>query len=148
MNIICISEERYYHRELELFYHDSSNGWTFESESAWKNSINATIRGIKIVLSPRTLKSVNNQEKIQLGMMCARFYENSCPIIVSFYCPNHVNDVTDITIFYNELSSLVWQISKDKILIIGGDMNTHKGKDGNNKLCLHNSPNRNSEHLA
>ena len=33
-------------------------------------------------------------------------------------------------------------------MIIGGDMNAKIGKDGNEKFCLHNLPNKNGEYLA
>ena len=70
----------------------------------------------------------------------------------------NASDKTDITTHFNELSFLVWHIPKTtnvymplnreaeanipehNLLIIGGDMNPHVGKDGNNKFCLHNSP--------
>ena len=74
-------------------------------------------------------------------MMCASFNGNICTTVTN------VSDKTDITAFYNELSSLVWHIHKH-ILIIGGDVNIQIGKDRHNNVCLHNSPNRNGEYLA
>ena len=50
--------------------------------------------------------------------------------------------------FYNELSSLVRNIPKHNVKFIRGYMNAKMGKDENNKLCLHNSSNRNEEHLT
>ena len=46
------------------------------------------------------------------------------------------------------LSSLVQNIPKHNILIIGGDMNAQISKDENNKFSLHKLPNRNSEYLT
>ena len=69
-------------------------------------------------------------------------------MIVSWYCPTNINDETDITTFYNELSSLAWHISKYHVLIVDGDTNGQIGKDKNNKFCLHNQPNKNSKYLA
>ena len=42
IDIICIQEPRYTHSE-DIKYHDTGNGWTLVTDSAWKNSINATI---------------------------------------------------------------------------------------------------------
>ena len=42
-------------------------------------------------------------------------------MIISYYCPNNVNDQTDITI-YDELSSLARHIPKHNVTLIGGDM--------------------------
>ena len=81
-------------------------------------------------------------------MMVATFNGNSSITIVSCYSPTNASDETDFIILYNELSSLDRSIPKHNVLIIGGDMNSQIGKDKNNKYCLHNSSNRNGEHLA
>ena len=44
IDIIGIQEHRYTHSE-DIKYHDSDNGLTLATASAWKNSINATIGG-------------------------------------------------------------------------------------------------------
>ena len=46
------------------------------------------------------------------------------------------------------LSSLVRSIRKHNVLVIGGDMNTQIGKNRNHKSSLHNSSNRNGQHLT
>ena len=62
---------------------DTSNGWTFVSASAWKNSVNAVIGGVGMVIGPRTLKSQNSMEKIQTRMMVATFNGNPSTAIIS-----------------------------------------------------------------
>ena len=54
---------------------------------------------------------------------------------------------TELVTFYDELSSLVRSIPKHNMLVIGGDMNAQIGKNGNNKYSLHNTSNRNGQHL-
>ena len=66
-NIICIQEHKYIHSE-DIKYHDTGNGWTFVTASAWKNSVNATIEGVGMLIGPRALKSQNSIEKIQPRM--------------------------------------------------------------------------------
>ena len=61
---------------------------------------------------------------------------NPCITIVSCYSSTNGSDETDITTFYNELSSLVWYITKHKTLIISGGLNAQIGKDWNNKFSL------------
>ena len=39
-------------------------------------------------------------------------------------------------------------IPKHNVLVIGGDMNAQIGKNGNNKYSLHNTSNRNGQHLT
>ena len=45
IDIICIQKHWYTHRE-DIKYHDTGNGWTLATASAWKNSVNATIGGV------------------------------------------------------------------------------------------------------
>ena len=61
--------------------------------------------------------------------------------------PTNIGEETEITTFCNKLSSLVWHISKHNVLTINGDIDVPIGKDRNNKLSLHNLPNRNREYL-
>ena len=48
----------------DIKYHDAGNGWTLATVSAWKNSANATVRGVGILIGPRALKSLNSIERI------------------------------------------------------------------------------------
>ena len=113
-----------------------------------KNSVNATIGGVGMLIGPRALKSLNSIEKIQLRMMVATFYGNPSATIISSYSPTNVSEKTDLIAFFNELSSLVHSIPKHNILVIGGDMNAQIGENVNYKFSLHNSSSRNWEHLT
>ena len=44
IDIICIQEHRYTHTN-DIEYHETGNGWTLATVSAWKNSVNATVGG-------------------------------------------------------------------------------------------------------
>ena len=61
--IICSQEPIYIHSE-DIKYHHTSNGWTFVSASAGKNSANATIGGVGMLIGPWAVKSQNSIEKI------------------------------------------------------------------------------------
>ena len=125
-DIICIQQHRYYHSELKINY-DPSNGWTFVSVSAWKNSVNAVIGGVGMLCSPSALKSQNS---IQLQIMYISFNGNPSTTTMFCYSLTNAGNEMNIITFFNELYSLVWHISKHKVLIIGGDTNTHIGKTG------------------
>ena len=116
--------------------------------SAWKNSVNAMIEGVGMLIGPQALKSLNSIEKIQPRMMVATFNDNPSTTIISCYSPTNVSEKTDLITFYDELSSLVHSIPKHNILIIGGDMNAQIGKNVNHKFSLHNPSNRNGQHLT
>ena len=81
-------------------------------------------------------------------MMVATFNGNPRATIISCYSPTNVSEETELIAFYDELSPLVHNIPKYNVLIIGSDMNTQIGKNGNHKYSLHNSSNRNGQHLT
>ena len=54
IDIICIQEHRYKHSE-DIKYHDTGNGGTLATVSVWKNSVNATVWGVGILIGPRAL---------------------------------------------------------------------------------------------
>ena len=81
-------------------------------------------------------------------MMAATFNGNPRATIISCYSPTNVSEETELVTFYDELSSLVRSIPKHNMLVIGGDMNAQIGKNGNNKYSLHNTSNRNGQHLT
>ena len=80
--------------------------------------------------------------------MVATFISNPCTTIISCNCPINGNDETDLIAVYNNLSSLVRNIPKPKVLIINGNMNAQIVKNVNNKFSLHNSSNRIGVHLS
>ena len=147
IDIICIQERRYTHTK-DTKYHDTGNGWTLATVSAWKNSVNATEVGVGMLIGPRALKTLNSIERIQPRMMTATFNGNPRATIISCYSPTNVSEETQLVAFYDELSSLVRSITKHNVLVIGGDMNAQIGKNGNNRYSLHNTSNRNGQHLT
>ena len=147
IDIICIQEHRYTHAE-EIKYHETGNGWSVITVSAWKNSINAAVGGVRLLIGPRALKTLKSIEKIQPRMMAATFNGNPTATIISYYSPTNVSEETELVTFYDELSSLVRSIPKHNMLVIGGDMNAQIGKNGKNKYSLHNTSKRNGQHLT
>ena len=113
---------------------------------AGKNSVNATVGGVGILIGPKALKSLNSIERIQPRMMVATFNGNTRATIISCYSPTNESEETELIAFYDELSSLVRSIPKHNVLVIGSDMNAQIGKNGNHKYCLHNLSNRNGQH--
>ena len=142
IDIICIQGHRYTHTE-DIRYHQTGNGWTQASVSAWKNSVNALVGGVGMLIGPRALKTLNSIERIQPRMMAATLNGNPKATIISCYSPTNVSEESELVTIYDELSSLVRSIPKNNLLIIGGDMNAQIGKNRPNKYNLHNTSNRN-----
>ena len=93
-------------------------------------------------------KSLNSIEKIRPRMMVATFNGSPSATIISCYSPTNISEEMDLIAFYNKLSSFVHSIPKHNALVISGDMNAQIGKSVNHKFSLHNSSNRNGEHLT
>ena len=80
--------------------------------------------------------------------MVATFNGNPSATIIFCYSPTNVSEETELITFYGELFLLVSSILKHNVHVIGGDMNAQIGKNRNNKFSLHNSTNRNGQHLT
>ena len=108
---------------------------------------NAVMGGVGMLLSQHALKSLNSIKKIQPRIMVATFNGNPSTTIISCDSPTNARDEADLDTFYEKQSSLVCSVSKDNVLIIGGDLNAQIGKKVNNKFSLYNSSSRNREYL-
>ena len=126
IDLIFIQEHRYTHTE-DIKYHETGNGWTLATVSAWKISVNATVGGVGMLTGARALKTLNSIERIQPWVMAATFNGNPRATIIC-YSPANVSEETEQVTFYNELSSLVRSIPKHNLLVIGGDMNAQIGE--------------------
>ena len=81
IDIIRIQEHRYTHTE-DIKYHETGNGWTLATVLARKNSVNAAVGGVGMLLGPRALKTLNSIEKIQPRMLAATFNGNPSATIL------------------------------------------------------------------
>ena len=147
IDVICIQWHRYYHEDLNLKYHEVGKYWTLITASACKNSINATIGGVGILLSPRAIKSLNIIEKISPRIIIATFNGNPNTTVISCYSPTNVSDETEIEDLYTNLSLLSRDVPKHNVFIIGGYMNAQLGYSNDNNYTYHNETNRNGKHL-
>ena len=68
IDVICIQEHWYTHTE-DIKYHKTGNGWMLVTVSAWKNSVNASVGGVGMLIGPRALKTLNSIERIQPRMI-------------------------------------------------------------------------------
>ena len=142
-DVICVQEHRFFHSDVKLKYHDIGKGWWFISASAWKNSINSTIGGVGMLLSPQAYKSLNKIEEIIPRIIIADFNGNPTTTIISCYSPTNSSDQEAIDNFYQSLSSVTRQVPKHNFLIIGGDLNAQIGYSSTHKFSYHKSSNRN-----
>ena len=67
--------------------------------SAWKNTVNASVGGVGMLLGTRALKTLNSIERIQPRMMAATFNGNPKATIISCYSPTNVSEENEIVTF-------------------------------------------------
>ena len=82
VEIICLQEHRFFHEE-EVKHHQLEQGWVLITASAWKNSMNSTIGGTGILLSPRAYLCLTSIEKITPRILIATFDGNPVTTIVT-----------------------------------------------------------------
>ena len=93
IDIISIQEHRYTHTE-DIKYHETCNGWTLPTVSAWKNSVNATVGGVGMLIGPRALKTLNSIGRIQPRSMRATFNGNPRATIIYSYSLTNISEET------------------------------------------------------
>ena len=123
--------------------------WRLLTCSAWKNTVNAAIGGIGMLLREDIYNTLSSIEKISPRIMTATFQGNPQTTIITCYSPTNVNDETETERLYADLSSLTRQILKHNVLIISGDCNAQLGQNdnGNFPYSLHQNTNRNGNML-
>ena len=147
-DIICIQEHRFHHDDVNLKHHNMGKGYILVTSSATKNSTNATIGGVGILLSSKAAKSLNNIETISSRIMIATFNGNPQTTVICCYSPTNTAEEEEVEDFYGELTSLVRQVPKHNVLIIGGDFNAKVGKEEGFSFAYHTTTNRNGYYLT
>ena len=74
-----------------------------------------------MLLSPSAKNSLNNIEKIDHRILITSFNGNPATTIVSCYSPTNIAEEDSVTQFFDELSSIVRNVPKHNVLLIGGD---------------------------
>jgi len=142
-DVVCIQEHRFVHEDMQTKEHDAGNSWKLITSSAWKNTVNASIGGIAMLMSPHAYKSLSSIESVTPRILVANFNGNPQTSIICCYSPTNVTEEVETERFYDELSSIIRQIPKHNVLLIGGDFNAHLGQENGHKFAYHQQTNRN-----
>ena len=145
IDIISIQEHRFFHPDSDLLYHHIED-YQLITSSCWKNSVNASIGGVGLLLSPKAMENLSNIEKISSRIIIADFEGNPKSTVIACYSPTNCSSDDDINDFYNELRSVVENVPAHNFLSIPGDFNAKLGPD-DAKFTFHSETNRNGEFL-
>ena len=146
IDVICLQEHRFFHDD-SLKYHDVPSGWALVTASCWKNSSNSSIGGVGLLLSPTAKASLISIEKISPRIIIATFSGNPKSTLISCYSPTNVSEESEVSEFYDELSSLVRAVPKHSFMVIGGDFNAQLGTSAEIQHTYHTQNNRNGDYF-
>jgi exonuclease III len=146
-DIVCVQEHRFFHDNISIKQHPTGNSWTLFTSSATKNNVNASIGGVGFLLSPKAQHSLNNIESISPRIIVASFRGNPKSTIICCYSPTNVAPEEEVERFYQDLSSIMRQIPKHNVTILGGDFNAKLGHDKGHTHSFQTETNRNGSHL-
>ena len=84
IDIICIQDHNIFHEEINIHHHQMGNCWMLLTYSAEKASNNATVRGVGILLSPKSYQSLDKIESISPRILLASFNGNPTTTLIFF----------------------------------------------------------------
>ena len=122
ISIIVIQEHGLIHEE-PLKHHSLGDKWLLITCSATRNTMNAGIGDVRILLSPHAKLALESIENITERTMIATFNGNPKCIVISNYRPTNVTSEDTIQEYYSELTTLIREAPKPNTLLLCGDMN-------------------------
>ena len=145
ISIIAIQEHRLIHEE-PLKRHGRGDNWLVITSSATRNTMNATIGGVGILLTLQAKLALESIKTISERTMIAIFKGNPKCTVISTYSPTNVTSEDTIQEYYSELTTFIHQVPKNNILLLCGDVNAQIGPISG-KHPYHRTNNRNGELL-
>ena len=146
IDIIAIQEHRFFHPDTDLQYHKIGD-YQLITSSCLKNSSNASIGGVGLLLSSKAMDNLSNIERISSRIIIADFVGNPKSTVISCYSPTNSSSDDDINDFYNGLRSVMENVPAHNFLTIPGDFNAKLGPD-DAKFTYHTETNCNGELLV
>ena len=101
-----------FHSNIAIRHTKMEKGWLLLTSSERKGENDATIRGVGLILSPRSYKALASVESRNPCIMIATFIGNPSTGMVSYYIPTNVSSEDDVEGFHGTLTELVNYISK------------------------------------
>ena len=146
IDIISIQEHRLFHEDDDILYHKVGD-FTLATASCYKNSVNASIGGVGLLLSPRAMENLFNIDKVSPHVVIAEFEGNPKTTVIACHSPTNTSSDTEIEDFYTTLRSTIESVPAHNFLLIPGDFNAKLGP-ADAKFTFHSETNRNGDHLV
>ena len=108
IDIIAIQEHRFFHPDDAIKYHKVED-FQLVTASCSKNSSNASVGGVGLLLSPRAMENLSKMEVISPQVVIAAFEGNPKTTIISCHSP-HNNSTSNIFTPHLDLQSKMFQL--------------------------------------
>jgi len=143
LNILGVQEHRREHQE-DIAYTNLGTSSMFITASCTRNSKNARVGGVGLLLDKNSYKALSSIEKINERILVAQFNGNPrCTIIVVYSPTNTPKNKEKAEEFYEALDSVLSTIPPHNMCFLIGDLNAQvKGK-----WSFHATSNSNGERL-
>ena len=145
-DVICLQEHRIYHEANEELLIKKLENYHLITSSATKNSCNASVSGVGILISSDAYKACISIEKVSDRIVIMMLNGNPLTTIINCYSPTNASSEEDVTEFYKELTTVVSAVPAHNMLFICGDFNAKLGTD-NALFSYHTETNRNGDLL-
>ena len=147
ISLIAIQEHSRLIHEEPLNHDSLGDNWLLITTSATRNTLNAVIGGVGILLNPHAKMALESIETISDRTLMATFNGNPKCTVILTYSPVNVTSEDATKEYYSELTTLIHQVPKHNVLLLCGDMNVQVGPVSR-KHHYHQTNNRNVELLS
>ena len=117
---------------------------TMITSSAWRNTSNATVGGVGLMLSKQATQALSEVVPRNERIITAHFSGNPAISVIVHYSPTEGSDTAEE--HYNNLVTAISAVPKHNVLLVLGDCNAHLGEEAV-KHTYHKRTNSNGEHL-
>ena len=146
ISVLGIQEHRRVHEDEPISYH-MYMGQYLVTSSAWRNSQNAAVGGVGMLLNPKAKKALGEVKSISNRILKATFQGNPATTIIVAYSPTNVpGNEEEVDNFYVKLREATESTPKHNLLAILGDFNAHLDP-ARVKYTYHEESSRNGEYL-
>ena len=144
ISILGIVDHKLVHDNDELLHKRIDDRYLITS-SAWRNSMNAPIGGLGLLIDKGAENNLAEISKFHERILIATFNGNPALTIVVHYAPVEGSEFAED--HYNNLADAVRSVPKHHLLLVMGDFNAHIGKDVS-KFSFHDVTNSNGKLLT
>ena len=146
ISVLGIQEHRRVHEDEPISYQECQGQYIITS-SAWRNSQNAAVGGVGLLLDRRAQKALGEVKSISNRILMATFQGNPATTVIVAYSPTSTQgNEEEVENFYTNLREATKTTPKHNMLVILGDFNAHLGKSFV-EHSYHEESSRNGEYL-